>query len=118
MILSFAWTTDALLSGRKTCTRRQWSDKYHEQWCRAWDNGRRTHQAWNKSPRFGGHKVGDFDLTCRPYREALTDMPESDLEAEGSLWSSLDEFIQLFGDPNQRVSVVRLILVSVIEVEQ
>jgi len=26
MILSFNWTTDAYLSGRKTCTRRRWAD--------------------------------------------------------------------------------------------
>jgi len=30
MILSFAWTTDALLAGRKTCTRRVWKDAHFQ----------------------------------------------------------------------------------------
>lgn len=114
MILSFAWTTDTLLAGRKTCTRRQWTTNYHRRWANAWDNGRRIHQAWNKSPRAGGRKVGDIELSCRPYRERLADMPERDLEAEGGLWASREEFVELFGgSPHLVVSVVRFILTNV-----
>lgn len=41
----------------------------------------------------------------------LKDMPQSDLKAEGGLWSSLDEFINLFGSPERVVWVVRFRLV-------
>ena len=49
------------------------------------------------------------------YQERLCDMPESDLEAEGGLWASGQEFIDLFGgNPNRVVWVVRFELVQVI----
>jgi hypothetical protein len=116
MIISFAWTTDALLAGRKTCTRRRWSDAHHERWVRAYRQGRLIHDAWDKLPFAGGRKIGDVRLICEPYKERLADMPESDLVAEGGLWASLDEFITLFGDPDEVVSVVRFGLVNVIGV--
>ena len=108
MILSFNWTTDAYLSGRKTCTRRRWAPSHLRQWQRAWDEGRHVHDAWDKSPRCKGKKVGQFRLTCRPYWERLEDMPEQDLQAEGGLWASVEEFVELFGgNPDQDVAVVR-----------
>ena len=36
MILSFAWTTDALLAGNKTCTRRLWSERTAKAWMNAY----------------------------------------------------------------------------------
>ena len=39
-------------------------------------------------------------------------MPESDLEAEGDLWADKEEFINLFGDPDLIVWVVRFELFS------
>ena len=39
-------------------------------------------------------------------------MPEEDLVAEGGLWDSKEEFIELFGDPGEKVVVVRFELVS------
>jgi len=107
VIISFAWTTAALLAGRKTCTRRDWDERYFQQWVRAWREDRHVHDAYDRSPRAGGHKVGEIRLTCEPYRERLADMPESDVLAEGGLWSSKAEFVELFGDPNLTPVVVR-----------
>lgn len=101
--------TDTFFSGTKTCTRRDWSDRTFEQWCRAWDNGKLIHDAWDKSPRCGGSKIGKIQLIQKPYRERLADMPESDLIAEGGLWESKEEFIELQGsDPDKVVAVIRL----------
>lgn len=37
-------------------------------------------------------------------------MPESDLEAEGGLWATKEEFVELFGgDQEEVVAVVRFI---------
>jgi len=107
MILSFAWTTPAFLAGHKTCTRRRWAPRHMAAWQRAWDRGRLEHDAWDKVPFAGGQWIGRFRLTCRPYWQRLADMPEEDLEAEGGLWDSLEEFMALFGDPEERVAVVR-----------
>ncbi len=113
VIVSFAWTTGALLSGGKTCTRRSWSDGHHERWVNAYRQGRLLHDAWDKLPFAGGRKVGKIRLTARPCRERLGDMPEGDLVAEGGLWESLDEFIALFDNPDEVVSVIRFELVGV-----
>ena len=107
MIISFAWTIEPLLAGLKTCTRRRWSDAYFARWVKAWREGRHVHQAWDKSPRFGGQRRAWIRLTCEPYRELLADMPESDLVAEGGLWDSKDEFKVLFDEPDKPVAVVR-----------
>jgi len=112
MIISFAWTTEALLAGRKTCTRRRWSEKHFQQWVCAWRAGRLIHDAWDKSPRASGCKVGKIRLTCEPYRERLADMPESDLAAEGGYWASKEEFISLFGDSQEIVTVVRFVFLK------
>lgn len=112
MILSFAWTTGALLSGKKTCTRRVWSERTGKSWVNAYNGDRLIHSAWNKMPFCrGAKKIADIRLTKGPYQERLTDMPQSDLADEGGLWSSLDEFINLFGSPDLVVWVVRFELV-------
>jgi hypothetical protein len=118
MILSFAWTTDVLLAGKRTCTRRVWSERTARAWVNAYQGDapkatcpfrdRLIHSAWNKcSFMKGAKKIADIRLTHLPYQERLADMPESDLDAEGGLWASLDEFINLFGSPDTVVWVVR-----------
>ena len=76
-IISFAWTTSALLAGRKTCTRRDWSPQYARQF-REGD----LVDAFNRSPRHGGKKVAVIRLTSVTF-ENTRDMPDSDYEAEG-----------------------------------
>ncbi|MBW4554114.1 MAG: hypothetical protein KME35_23875 [Aphanocapsa sp. GSE-SYN-MK-11-07L] len=108
MIITFAWTTEVFLAGTKTVTRRDWSDRTFAQWYRAWDTNRLVHDAYDKSPRCGGRKVGTFKLTARPYRERLGDFPESDLADEGGLWETVQEYIDLQGgQPDQVLTVVR-----------
>lgn len=77
MIVSFSWTTPALLAGRKTRTRRQWDEKY----------AARFHvgdvcQAYDKGPRNGGKRVGYIKITGMK-RENVALMPEEDFEKEG-----------------------------------
>lgn len=115
MILSFAWTNDVLLAGNKTCTRRVWSDRTARAWVNAYQSDRLIHSAWNKCSFVkGAKKVADIRLTQLPYQERLGDMPQSDLDAEGGLWASKNEFINLFGSPDTVVWVVRFDLKSVI----
>jgi hypothetical protein len=77
-IISFAYTTPALLAGRKTCTRRNWAPRYA-----ALFNGGELVQAWDKSPRIGGKRIGTIRLLQEPRLEPLNEMPDSDYEAEG-----------------------------------
>ena len=78
-IISFAWTTPALLAGRKTCTRRDWSQKY----AGGFASGELV-QAWDKNPRSRvGQQVAWIRLTAAPYQELMQLMPDSDYEAEG-----------------------------------
>ena len=116
MILSFAWTSLVLLSGQKTCTRRSFCNCTAQTWLKAYNNGRLVHQAWDKCAFCHlAKKIADIRLTQLIYQERLCDMPESDLEAEGGLWASGQEFIDLFGgDSNRVVWVVRFELVQAI----
>lgn len=82
MIVSFAWTTPALLRGEKTATSREWSDRYLEQWQNAYARGDRRHQAWDKSPRAGGKQVGWITLTKPPIRKRLRDFTDEEVYAE------------------------------------
>jgi len=106
MIISFAWTTPQFLDGTKTVTRRDWSDRTLAQWQKAWDDRRLVHDAYDKSPRSKGQKVGTFILTARPYRERLGDFPESDLVAEGGLWETVQDYIDLQGGDSEKELVV------------
>jgi len=109
-IISFAWTTEALLAGKKSCTRRCWSYDYGERF-KTGD----IVQAYDKSPRFGGKQIAIIEITAA-YWEYLQDMPKSDLEAEGGLWDTKEEFIALFPKKYQRndrfVRVLRFKIIS------
>ena len=77
-IISFAWTTPALLAGRKTVTRREWNDR-HALRFRKGD----LVAAYNRQPRFGGHQVATIRLTRDAYKESTALAPPEDFEAEG-----------------------------------
>lgn len=104
--ISFALTEKEFLSGKKTVTRRNWKSSHLAKWQQWYDEGKRVHDAWNKVPFAGGKKVGTFELTERPYLERLSDMPVSDLEAEGGMVETLEEFYQLVGLPSDHVVAV------------
>ena len=109
-ILIFSMTKDEFLHGTKTVTRRSWSDQHFEMWANFWETERHTHDAWDNIPRAGGKKIGELQLTEKPYREKLMDMPPTDLIAEGGMCSSVEEFIELIGKtPEDYVTVVRFI---------
>ena len=80
-IISFAWTTPALLAGRKTCTRRNWTTNYALKF-----KAGEIEQAYNRNPRIGGKRVGLVRLTEDPYPELTGEAPDSDFEAEGLAW--------------------------------
>ena len=87
MIISFGWTTPALLAGHKTVTRREWKPQHAAKF-----KAGMLVDAWNTSPRNvkgDPHKVATIRLTADAeydrFRGALTtDMP--DWKAEGFEW--------------------------------
>ena len=83
-IISFAWTTDALLAGKKTVTRRDWNDKY----AASFKKGDIV-AAWDKCPRCkGAKKIGEVRLTKAPYKQWLHEVTDADEKKEGCLWGS------------------------------
>ena len=96
MIISFAWTTTALLDGRKTVTRREWSDGHAAKFkpCDLVD-------AWDKSPRFKGKKVAVIRIVSI-HRLQLGLMLRNrmygadELKREGGRWNTIEEFCALF----------------------
>ena len=88
-IISFAWTTKPFLDGTKTVTRRLWKNppKVGE-----------LLQAWDKSPRFHGKRIGTIRILKMDY-EPLHDFELhgwDELAREGGLWKSPGEYIVRF----------------------
>jgi len=83
-IISFAWTSQALLEGKKTVTRRDWKDRFTF----LMEEGDRL-QAWDKLPRCkGAKKIGELRLTRKPYKQWLHEVTDEDEIKEGGLWGS------------------------------
>jgi len=80
-VISFSWTTPALLAGAKTVTRRDWNPRYAESF-----RVSELVAAYDRSPRYGGRQVGTIRLLRAPYRENIADAPEDDYIAEGLQW--------------------------------
>ena len=81
MIISFGWTTPALVAGHKTVTRRDWKAKHAAQF-----HAGMLVDAWNTSPRNvkgDPHKVATIRLTADAVLESASVCPASDYEAEG-----------------------------------
>jgi len=107
-IISFSLTKREFLQGKKTVTRRDWSDEHYKMWVNLWDSGKVVHDAWDNIPRAGGKKIGKIILTERPYKERLEQMPLSDLEAEGGMCSTLEEYYAIIGKSSKDcVTVIR-----------
>ncbi|KKL64736.1 hypothetical protein LCGC14_2162010 [marine sediment metagenome] len=107
-IISFAKTLKEYKAGIKFCTRRDWAYRQFKMWRQFWFDGKITHDAYDKSPRNGGIKIGEFELTCKPYREYLWEMPLSDLKLEGGMCNTFPEFCELIGKkPHEIVTVIR-----------
>jgi hypothetical protein len=83
MIISFGWTTPALLAGEKTETRREWNRVYLLQMQAAWRKGQRVHDAWNTTPRNIRHeprpgKIARIELTALTPMQLWTHWLEAD----------------------------------------
>ena len=79
--ISFAWTTDALLAGRKTCTCRDWEADYANRF-KAGD----LIAAYDRSPRFKGTQIATLRLTHDAAYGTLIDVVgsfDAAYEAEG-----------------------------------
>jgi len=86
LIISFAWTTAALLAVEdgqdvKTCTRRNWTDSY----ARLFKAGVKA-QGWDRSPRSHGQQVAVISLTRDAYLEKTNMAPDEDYRKEGLEW--------------------------------
>ena len=106
-IISFAWTTEALLKGKKTATRRLWKNSYAQMFklgdiCQAYDH----------NPRCGGRRIGLIKLTCYPFKQRLSKMTMRDIKEEGGLWKSVKEFQDMMGGPLLEVWVLKFKLLS------
>ena len=80
-IISFAWTSDALLAGRKICTCRDWERDYAERF-KAGDIIR----AYDRSPRYQGKQIATLRLTHDATFGTLVDVLggfDAAYEAEG-----------------------------------
>lgn len=87
-IISFAWTTPALISGNKSCTRRDWNPNYARRFRRG-----DIVIAYDRQPRNGGKPIARLRLTQDVTHERDADAPDSDWAAEGFAW-----FQQRYGD--------------------
>ncbi|MEN6533790.1 MAG: hypothetical protein ABFD89_09025 [Bryobacteraceae bacterium] len=87
MIISFGWTWPAFVAGQKCCTRRNWKDSTAMSYAKAFSEGR-SHDAYDKSPLYGGRKIGSLRLSVEPYKSPLSWMPDVDFRNEGFEWMS------------------------------
>lgn len=82
MIISFAWTTPALLAGAKTMTRRDWKHEHAAKFTVG-----QIVDAWDRSPRTGeGRKVATIRITREPRRESTAFVGDDDFDREGFRW--------------------------------
>jgi hypothetical protein len=86
MIVSFGWTTPALLAGAKTVTRRDWKPQHAAKF-----KAGMLVDAWNTSPRnvhMNPKRVAVLRLTADPYIELSADFDVAgpDDSAEGFRW--------------------------------
>lgn len=81
MTISFAWTSPALVAGKKTVTRRDWKPEH----ARKFKRGDKV-TAYNKSPRNGGKPIAVIELTADPYLERTSKMTLESYQREGLTW--------------------------------
>lgn len=110
MWISFAWTTPALLAGKKTVTRRLWDDHFAERFINAW-RFRQPVIAYDKNPRNGGKPVATILLTEIPRKEPLGDITDADVQAEGGLWFNREDFVLAFLEKNPALTTNSLVWV-------
>jgi hypothetical protein len=100
--VSFALTLPELLSGKKTQDRRAWQDDYARNFIRYYEEGIEIRALDNVQHR-GGQEVGKIRLTEKPYQQMLSEMPISDLEKEGGMCATIQEFIDRFFEEQDKL---------------
>ncbi len=108
-IISFALTTEALLNGQKTVTRRFWDDTFAIRFKKG-----DLVKAYSKLPFAGGNPIAIIRLTDDPYKEPLSIMTDAEEKAEGGLWGSAAEFVEMMGGPEKTPWVVRFKLKEIL----
>lgn len=115
MIISFAWTTAALLAGAKTVTRRDWKKQHAMQFAKG-----KLVDAYDRSPRTHGRKVATIRILRDPYVAWSTDLTDEDYEREGfnwlkahGDWQEVGEVVAGWGSKRRLLYVVEFKLVSV-----
>jgi hypothetical protein len=89
VIISFAWTTPALLAGAKTMTRRTWTDEHAAKF-----HSGDLVDAWNQTPRVNSarrgiaiaRKVATIRITRDPYLQDSREVRDEDYRREGFDW--------------------------------
>lgn len=104
--ISFAWTSSAFLEGIKAVTRRFWTDDYAERFWRIAQRNDMRAIACDKSPRFGGKKIGLIRLKRKPCRQRLGLMTDADEKKEGGLWGNAENFIEAMGGSEKMPYVI------------
>lgn len=89
MIVSFAYTSEPLLKGFKTVTRRMWKESHAK-----WFLEGRTFDAWDHLPFAGGKKIAELVVETPPYREPVEYMTPLDVAREGYPGMTVDQFLQ------------------------
>jgi hypothetical protein len=98
VIISFAWTTPALLAGAKTMTRRDWKAE-HASRIRVGQ----IVDAWDRSPRTGkGRKVATIRVAAQPLYQWSNTVDQGDWKAEGFDW------LLQHGSPRDRERVMEI----------
>ena len=93
--ISFSKTINELISGKKTQTRRAWQDDYAKSFIRYFDENIAI-PALDKGRHRGGRELGFIKLTQRPYQQYLSEMSATDLQEEGGMVETAQEFIDTF----------------------
>jgi hypothetical protein len=102
MGISFSRTINELTSGKKTQTRRAWQSDYAKNFIRYFDENIAI-PALNKGRHRGGHELGFIKLTQRPYQQYLSEMSPIDLQEEGGMVATVQEFIDTFFDGQDKL---------------
>ena len=83
MIISFGWTSGAMVCGAKTRTRRDWAPGH----VRHFHSGMMAN-GWSQSPRVHGVYLSDVRLTAPIFRQHTSKITDEDWELEGFGWMS------------------------------
>jgi hypothetical protein len=80
-IITFAWTTPALVAGAKTTIRQPWSETIASRF-----HAGSEVAAYDRVGNSGGRQVACIRLTDAPVHQRFCDIPDEDYEREGWAW--------------------------------